>query len=360
MAVTSDTLTLLDGARVRVGEHVDGATQDLALAWARAWNEVAAEWEDALADLVAASEDGAWPPPGKVRRAKKALAALEQTRRLVADLADLIPLRVVQVLPTLTAEAIEWQTRLAASQFPPQAGPATVIAATFDRVDDDAVRAIVDRTSRRVTALSRPLPAQADAAMRSALIKGVTVGDHPEAAARDMLARVRGLFDGGLQRARVIARTEMLDAHRTASRAQQDRMVGQGVVTGWTWMAALDHRTCPSCLAMHGTEHPPTEAGPLDHQQGRCDRLPIAASWKDLGFPDIIEPESAVPDARAWFDALPASDREQIMGRERLALLDAGKVDWSDLSTQRRTDGWRPSYVPTPVKDLTALASRAA
>ena len=358
MAVTPDTLTLLDGARVRIGEHVDGATQDLALAWARAWNEVAAEWEDALADLVAASEDGAWPPPGKVRRAKKALAALEQTRRLVTDLADLIPLRVVQVLPTLTAEAIEWQTRLAASQFPPQAGPATVIAATFDRVDDDAVRAIVDRTSRRVTALSLPLSAQADAAMRSALIKGVTVGDHPEAAARDMLARVRGLFDGGLQRARVIARTEMLDAHRTASRAQQDRMAS--TLDGWEWICALDSRTCPSCLSQHGSIHPLTEAGPLDHQQGRCDRLPVVKPWSELGYTDVVEPPSAVPDAQAWFDGLPASQREQIMGRERLALLDSGAISWSDLSTQRRTDGWRPSYVPTPVKDLTALASRAA
>lgn len=151
----------------------------------------------------------------------------------------------------------------------------------------------------------------------------------------------------------VIARTEMLDAHRAASRAQQDRLVAQGAVTGWEWIATLDRRTCPSCLAMHGTQHPPSVAGPLDHQQGRCDRLPVAASWKDLGF-DIPEPEPILPDARAWFDNLPQSEREQIMGATRLGLLDAGKIQWSDLAGRRETSGWRPSYAPTPVRDLVA------
>lgn len=358
MAVTPDTLTLLDGMRITVGSYVDGVTQDAALAWARAWNEVAGEWQDALADLVAASDDGQWPTRTQVRRAKRALAAREHTRELLLGLSEMLPVRVMQAVPALTADAIEWQARLTASQFPAQAGPATVLAATFDRVDDDAVRAIVDRTSRRVTALSRPLSTQADSAMRSALIKGVIIGDHPEDAARDMLARVRGLFDGGLQRARVIARTEMLDAHRAASRAQQDRMAS--TLDGWEWICSLDSRTCPSCLSQHGSIHPLTEDGPLDHQQGRCDRLPVVKPWKELGYTDVVEPPSVVPDAQAWFDALPASEREQIMGRERLALLDSGKISWSDLSTQRRTDGWRPSYVPTPVRDLRAAASRAA
>ena len=354
MAVTDETLAALTAMRGSVAATVDSTTQDLELAWARAWNEVAGEWEAAIADLIARSKAGAWPPPRVVRRARRALRARDATRELLLDLRGMIPVRVARDLEPMLTEVTDWQRRLTASQYPPAAGGTAVVAATFDRVDKDAIRAIVDRTSRAVVARSRPLSAEADAAMRSTLVKGIALGDHPETAARDMVGRVQGAFNGGLHRARVIARTEMLDAHRAASRAQQDRLAAQGVVTRWQWIATLDHRTCPSCLAMHGTEHPPTEAGPLDHQQGRCDRLALTASWADLGFPDIEEPASILPDARAWFDGLPQSERARIMGDQRLALLDSGKVTWDDLARRRDTPGWRPSIVPTPVRDLVA------
>ena len=42
------------------------------------------------------------------------------------------------------------------------------------------------------------------------------------------------------------------------------------------------------------------------------------------------------------------------MGATRLGLLDAGKIQWSDLAGRRETSGWRPSYAPTPVRDLVA------
>lgn len=763
MSINGETLAVTDQMRQRVAAHVDATTQDLALAWARAWNEVAGEWDAAVADLIAASKDGKWPPPGKVRRARRALRARDATRELLEDLRGMVPARIEADLPGLAEEAAEWQRRLAASQYPPQAGGTVLVASNFDRVDPDAIRAIVDKISGDVRSRSWPLSTQAEAAMRSTLVKGVTVGQHPTAAAREMVARVRGDFNGGLRRAQVIARTEMLDAHREASRAQQDRLARQGVVTGWTWMATLDHRTCfpagtlittskgdkpveqietgdivlshtgqwrrayepmsrtysgamvtltagnftvtctsdhpvlieregklqwmeargirrgdsvlshlqsgadsvdhalgerpverrrvesqhrnpaalhegilagvtvsgagvpvglvdldtdpsvgevevdgalparhgvlldevaaerferephvglglglsgvasvaarraeaapvrrgtpegvtadgafdvlgrpsalfravgqraalrvedatadltrsegdvsvgalggavvvpggvgardgegrtaadarlghtakrghalpgarlagalgaglegltavralalnarrrvaalaavrllplvgvvavsgaeasgrlasgprrrdlekgaaplaskfhrhivssvathyqtltvhnfevevdhsyvangiavhncPSCLAMHGTVHPPSVAGPLDHQQGRCDRLPVTASWRDLGFEGVEEPPSIVPDAREWFDGLPESQREHIMGATRLALLDSGHITWEDLAQQRRTPGWRPSYAPTPVGDLAIQAS---
>lgn len=352
MTATDETLSLMAAGRLRTGQHVDSTAQDLTLAWARAWNEVATEWESAIADLIAAGEDGKWPPAGKVRRAKRALAARDATRELLQDLQGLVPIRVMLDVAPLLEDVTDWQRRLAASQYPPQAGGTTLVAASFERVDKDAIRAIVDRTAGQVTARSRPLSTQAEAAMKSTLVKGVAVGNNPNAAATDMLARVKGAFNGGLHRARVIAATEILDAHRAASREQQDRLARQGVVTGWQWIATLDHRTCPSCLAMHGTQHPVSVAGPLDHQQGRCDRLPVTAPWHELGFEGIEEPPSILPDAHTWFDGLSDADRVRIMGAERLALLDSGAIDWSDLATRRETSGWRPSYVPTPVKRL--------
>ena len=102
--------------------------------------------------------------------------------------------------------------------------------------------------------------------------------------------------------------------------------------------------------------HKVYEAGPDDHQQGRCARVPVTKSWRDLGF-DLDEPASILPDSRAWFDGLPGEDQVAIMGQARLDLLNSGKVGWDDLATKRTTSGWLDSWAPTPVKDLTKKAA---
>lgn len=190
--------------------------------------------------------------------------------------------------------------------------------------------------------------------MRSTLIRGIALGDNPRDAARTMLSRVEGGFNGGRARALVIARTEMLDAHRASAQAQD--LANAESLAGWQWVATLDTRTCPSCLSQHGTVHPVADPGPMDHQQGRCARLPKAKSWRDLGF-DIDEPADIFPDAQAWFEGLPANDQVAVMGQARLDLLKSGKVGWADLSTRRSTDGWRDSYAPASVTDLLAKAA---
>jgi SPP1 gp7 family putative phage head morphogenesis protein len=251
----------------------------------------------------------------------------------------------------MTADAVQWSNRITASQFPIQAGSPAQIIATFDRVNDAALSAIVRRTTEQVTSLSMPLSAQAEQAMKSVLVRGVAVGENPRTAAARMLDRVEGAFNGGRNRALVIARTEMLDAHRAAA-ALQDK-ANASVLAGWEWVAQLDRRTCPSCWAQHGSRHPLDEQGPNDHQQGRCARVPVTKSWRELGF-NIDEPASILPNARQVFDNLPQEHRLAIMGAKRLDLLDSGQIGWSDLSVKRSTAGWRDSYAPASLADLAA------
>lgn len=351
MAVNRKTLRLLDGMRVSMLAPVDAAAEQIIRGWGTAWNELAQEWDDALQDLVAASKDGAWPSRRQVSRARRAKAAMETTRAALLDLTAGLPVTVTQALPAMTADAVDWSNRITASQYPAQAGTSAQVMATFDHVSDAALEAIVKRTTQQVTSLSRPLSAQAEQAMRSTLIRGVAVGDNPIAAAKLMLNRVEDAFNGGRNRALVIARTEMLDAHRAAGHAQDK--ANADVLQGWQWGAKLDSRTCPSCWSKHGEVFDVDQAGPEDHQQGRCARLPLTKSWRELGF-DIDEPPSILPDAQATFAGLPREDQLAIMGPKRLDLLDSGKASWSDLSTKRTTDGWRDSFAPTPVSDLAA------
>ena len=348
MGVSRDTLRLVHGLRIDMLAVLDAADERIVRAWGAAWNEIASEWENAVADLVGKSKDGQWPSRAVVAREQRARNALKVTREALLDLAKDLPVTVTDVLPGGLATHLDAQAGVITSQLP--ANASTVL----NRLDDKQLSAIVNRTTQQVTSLSRPMAAQSEAAMKSALVKGVAVGDNPRKVATDMVARVKGAFEGGQSRALVIARTEMLDAHRTAAARQHS--ANADTLAGWVWWCALDKRSCPSCWGKHGTVHRLDEPGPHDHQQGRCTRVPKVKSWADLGF-DVPEPADLTPDAQSVFDRLPAEDRLAVMGRDRLALLDAGKVSWSDLSTKRSTDGWRDSFVPTPVTDLRARAS---
>lgn len=355
MVVTTHTLDLVSGMRIEVGALIDAEDAELLRAWGRAWDEVAPEWEAALNDLAASSQKGEWPSRTKVLRATRARKALDMTEGVLRDLVTKMGGRIAKTVPTLTRDAADWQAKIIGSQMPPPPGASTnaAVTATWDRVDPRALQSIVTRTTQQVTALSWPLPTVQTEVMKSVLIRGIAVGDNPKAAARTMLKRLGGQFEGGLARARVIARTEMMDAHHAASSEQ--RKANRDLLTGWAWQASLDVRTCPSCLAQHGSVHPLDEDGPLDHQQGRCTSLPITKTWKEMGF-DIPEPPSVSRDAQAWFDSLPPEQQLSVLGKERLDLLHSGAIKWDDLSTRRENPDWRPSYVPTPLSDLKALS----
>lgn len=345
MAVTRQTLKLADGIRVALDATVDDTTRALVREWARAWNELATEWQNVADDLVAA---GGRVPRGKLLKAKRTQRALAATRDALLELGKHAGVTITEPVTDLVAAGAAGQADLIASQHPRSAA---VMAVDFARVDDKALAAIVKRSTQQILAGTKPVAREVEAAMRAKLIRGVAVGENPRAAARQMVTGLEGRFNWGLNRALVVARTEMLDAHRAAGMAQEK--ANTDVVTGWTWLSALDVRTCPSCWAMHGSEHPVTEEGPDDHQQGRCTRLPLLKPWSELGF-DITEPASLVPDAQDVFAGLSADDQLLVMGRTRLDLLGSGQIGWSDLSTKRSAAGWRDSHGVTPLKDLAA------
>lgn len=342
MAINENTLHEIATLRVTIDRHVNEATARQITAWAAAWAELQATWQDTMDELTAQARDGRWPARRTVLRSEKVRQALADTRDALERLIGESGATITGELPTMVRATINGGRRVIETQLPPGHG------LTLADPDTAALDAIVRRTATDITALHRPLPAQVERSMRATLVRGVAVGENPRQAAAEMLRRARGDFDGGLTRALVIARTEMLDAHRAAGMASDH--ANATVVAEWEWLSALDRRTCPSCWAMHGSRHPISEAGPDDHQQGRCTRMTVAKSWRDLGF-DIPEPASLTRDAETVFRALPRNDQVAVMGAARLAKLDSG-TPWADLAVKRSTVGWRDSWAPTPVKDL--------
>lgn len=349
MAITRRTLDTIRGMRIQLDATIGFHEQQLILAWGQAWSELSTEWVAAIDDLVASSQDGKWPTRAQIRRARRVQDALGVTTDLLDQLTRDFQVRVLKDLPQLTQQGAQWQSRLMAAQMPETAGRVSELAATFDRVDPRALDAIVERTTQQITSLSSPITDRAAAALRSSLVRGVALGQNPTVVARDLLTRLEGDFNGGRNRALVIARTEMLDAHRAAAYGQD--IANAKSLRGWQWLAQLDRRTCPSCWGMHGTIHDLEDPGPLDHQQGRCARLPRIRSWAELGL-DVDEPEDILPIARDVFDALPREDQLAIMGPQRLRLLDDEQIGFEDLSKRRTADGWRDSYAPASTRDL--------
>lgn len=346
MAINRETLRLAKQLRVDINATVDITVRQLVEAWARAWTQIDAEWRAAVDQLVAASKDGKWPTPAQVARAERAQKALAVATREIRSLAEFTGVTVTTAAREVTEQVAFWQARLIASQMPKEAGTTAELAARFTRVDADAIGAIVERSVEQITARTQPLSVAATEAMKQALVRGVAVGENPREAARRMMRLAEHQFTGGLTRALVIARTEILDAHRSGTAAAQ--LANADVLKGWMWHAELDKRTCPSCWAKHGTVHDLEVTGPDDHQQGRCARTPVTKSWKELGF-DVKEPAPIIPDAQQVFSQMPKADQLAVMGPVRLKALDSGAMSWSDLSVKRTTDGWRDSWVPVPV-----------
>lgn len=349
MALNEQALEVLRARKAELARIVGEVDLDLIKAWVATWDELAGEFDRALAELLSQAQNGRLKGTTVSRNMRLQEALLQAANRL-EELSQNAAVSAESAMARAALAAAESQIDAIRQQLPPEM---TVgLGRNWTRVDPDALDFIVKRASERIHAEFYPLADDAVAAMKSSLVKGIAVGDNPRRVAKNMIRQTETAFNGGLHRAMVISRTEILDAHRAAAKAAEGP--AQDVLKGWIWVASLDTRTCPSCIGMHGTEHGLDEEGPIDHHQGRCDRAPLTKTWKELGF-DIAEPPSILQDSQEWFDNLTPDTQRNIMGPSRLDLLNSGDITLRDLSTKRSTDGWRDAMHVTPVRDLRNL-----
>jgi SPP1 gp7 family putative phage head morphogenesis protein len=341
MPVTARTLRLEQALARELAAITDAQVRDLVAAWADAWDEVAPDLQTALLEVLAA---GGKVTRAQMLRAQRLQAVLAIIATNLTELATQAGVRLTADVATVVTQAGTAQSAIVDAQLP--AGSKLVNLQTWSRVDADTVTAIVERTTEQITSLTTPLGPEAYQAVRRELIRGVAAGSNPRQVAARMVQRAEGRFNGGLARATTIARTEMLDAHRAAAAVGQEQHAE--VLAGWVWNTHLDARTCPACIAMAGREFPLEEPGPLGHQNCRCARTPVTRSWADLGFGDLDEPASVLPDAEAWFAGLSEAEQKRILGASRYAAWVAGDFPISAWAQRRSTSGWRDSFHVAP------------
>lgn len=350
MAVTADTLKVLDGVRKQLATMTNAQTVALTRAWVEAWDVLAPEFNAAILELIASTKNGR-VTVGVVARNIRLRDAIQQARAMLDELAAQTNVQVTTDVGQAMLDALDHHEALIRSQLPPgQAGAAV----TFTRISPEANAAMVERTTHQIHKATQALPADVERIMKQQLIRGIAVGDNPRRTAARILKLSEGRFNGGLTRALTIARTETLDAHRAAT--QSSEKSNMAILEEWEWHASLTGRTCPSCWSKHGTRYPLDEPGPNDHQCGRCARVTVTKTWAELGFKGITEPESLTQNAEDVFKGLTAESQALIMGKTRADMLASGEISWADLSTKQINLGWRSSYSVTPIKDLRSVA----
>ena len=335
--VNRATLRVEKQLQAFMGEVLDEQTRSIVGAWGTAWDRAEAELEAALMDLATTAED-------RITRTMVLRSTRAQTG--LASLSEALEIAAMQSGQAITADlqrvidaAATAEYEMLATQTGPRRG---LLAGDLRRADPRQIASMVQRATEQITALTLPLAAETTAVIRAELLRGVVVGDNPRAAARRMVRAAEDRTNFGLSRALTISRTEMMDATRNA--AQHVDVQNSSVLRGWTWVAELSPRTCPACLSMHGRTFSTDTPGPLGHQQCRCARVPITASWRDLGI-DLPDTPRAVPDAEAYFGRLSEAQQVAVLGPARHEAWARGDYPMDQWATRRSNEGWRDSYV---------------
>lgn len=349
MAITDETRRLAQLRKEELRALTDAQVVALTAAWVALWDDLSPEYERILVEVAAGYPDGA--TAAQVAKDERIIQAMQTTRERLDELVDTASDRIALDVPEVVRAGAATPVEVLASQLPQTAAASSSVSVGFGQVNEEALAAIVARTTERITSRTRPLAPAMEEAIRHRLTRGIVDGANPREVARRIVADAEEAFNGevGLARATNIARTETLDAHRAADQAAS--IENADLITAQVWQATLDARTCMSCLEQHGQEFPPDAFGPEDHPQGRCTFIAKLRPWSELGI-DAPEPPDATVNAKAWFEGLTEDTRRQMLGPGRYEKWSAGEIQWGDFSVRRENDDWRAAYYERPLRDL--------
>lgn len=335
MTISREVLRIEESMQTILDTILAHHAQLLTPAWSNAWANVVGDLE---AGLLALAEDGD-VPGWKIMEHHRVAAGLEAAGEAMDMLTEQAGALFIDDATRGLGLGVDGEIAMIRQQLPEQ-------ASTTTRPDAQQLRTTMERTTQQITATTWPVSVETAEAIRQELLQGMIVGSNPREAARRMLDATEGRFTGGLARALNISRTEMLDAMRTGQ--QLTDHANRESLAGWEWSAHLDGRTCIACISMHGTRYPIEQPGPLDHQSGRCARVPVTKSWAELGFPEIPEPDLGTVDAETWFAGLTPEDQRAMLGPARFQAWAEGRYPMSAWAQRRTTPAWRDSIGPSP------------
>lgn len=332
-------MTPLEQEIARQRAHLDQVDQHAASEIVRTYQHVAGRLNHNLGDLIARIEaaraTGVEVRPGWLFAQQRYLRLIGDLQRETIDFLGHTLTIIGATQQLAIQDAVENGRRLVQLALGPAPRAAVAsIRGSFDRLPALALQRFVGRASngQPLGLLLHEIAPLAHQQVKDALAYGVAAGKHPSVIAGE----VQRAADITRWRALTIARTEIIGANREAA-TQTFRQTG--MVTSWTWQCRKDTRTCASCWAQSGSEHP-VEEQMATHPNCRCTKVPRTRSWAELGFPGIPDARPVITPGPVAFDNLSEADRLVILGRAKLDAYNAGQITLADLVQHTRSSRW--------------------
>lgn len=209
-------------------------------------------------------------------------------------------------------------------------------ALSFEMLNVEAIHAMIGLSADGTplyTLLMRDYGAVVNG-MLEALLKGMALGLNPQKVAEEMAKA----FAISLQKALLIARTEMLRAYRLAT---QEQYKASDVVMQYKRLAVKDDRTCLGCLMKDGETFETADEF-AEHPNGRCTLVPVVRGANAITW----------ETGKEWLMGLNDDRQRGILGDARYELWKSGAISLDDLATLKENETWGGAWVPTPLKDL--------
>lgn len=314
-------------------QREQSTVRQLQAAYARAVASLEAQLEQMTAWLDANPDPPLWRLLAEARTRNLLFQAEAAFNRYSREVGDTI---VREQRQAVAQAMIEAETLIREGFGTP---PPFSLGMPFVRLPESAVNQLVAtlQPGAPVRNLLDEFGGNAAKAVEGELIAGVAIGRNPRATAR----AIRDVLGGQETRALLITRTETLRAYRGAQ--LEVYRENRHLVKGWRWHSALDGRTCPVCIALHGRLFA-TDEPMRPHPACRCSVIPETKSWRDLGF-DVPEPDRAVESGVEWFGRQDVSLQREILGPQAYDAYAAGDVELEDFIRLRRSRTWGSSYV---------------
>ncbi len=191
-------------------------------------------------------------------------------------------------------------------------------------------------------------------AVQDSLLQGVGQGQNPRTVAATIRRRIRtAVEEPGIgedivmaarelkQKSDIIARTEIVSAHRDATLLNYQVNAEPFGAVGYRRISALDVRTCPVCWALHGRLYSINQPF-YRHPQCRCAAAVVFT----------LEDEDGIGLGPDRFDRLSKGDQLRILGPGKYEAFSSGQVSLPDLVAEFDDPRWGPSVRERSLRSL--------
>lgn len=307
------------------------AASEMVRYYGQAWRKINTEIRELTRRYYAALDKGEIAPRDWLYRTQRLQSLRSQTekelRRFAKRASDIILVQESEAIRAGAKDAPEL-VQAAFGEVPDG------VRLTFNRLPTRAIENMIGsfQANSPVSQRLLELAGQGAQAVQDGLMNGLVLGQ-----SADMIARaIRAELGGNLGKALTWARTETLRAYRKAS--GQTYQENQDIVKGWMWRSARNERTCAMCWAMDG-EVFALEEELDDHPNGRCFKVPVPKTWRELGY-DIDEVVKPKPTGIEAFDKLTDAQKMQVLGPAKFEAYQAGDLTLPDLVGRRFDPKW--------------------